>query len=310
MCKVLVKTLGLSHEDWLSYRRQGLGGSDAGAICGLNPYSSPMNVYIDKTSDEISLKDNEAMRVGRDLEDYVAKRFMDASGLKVRRANAIFMNEKYPHLLANVDRMIIGENIGLECKTASPYSSGKYKDGELPAHYMMQCYHYMAVTGADAWYIAVLILGQEFKFARIDRDEEIIENLIKIETDFWNNHIIPRHIPEPDGSEAADGIINQYYNRANSEKSIPLQGFDESLERRSEISILMEKLELEKSKIEQEIKMYMQDAEIAMNDKYKITWKNAFMARLDSTKLKEEMPDIYNRFSKPSSSRRLLIRSA
>lgn len=309
MCRVLVKTRDLSHDEWLHYRKLGIGGSDAGAICGLNPYSSPMNVYHDKTTDEVSLTDNEAMRQGRELEDYVASRFMEATGLKVRRSNVMYMHEQYPFLLANVDRMVVGENIGLECKTASPYNSSKWADGEIPAHYLTQCYHYMAVTGADAWYIAVVILGQEFKYAKINRDEEIITNLIKIESDFWNKHVLSRVMPSPDGSEAAEKMINQYYNQAKLETTIDLNGFDGSLERRNEITKLIEKLETEKKKIEQEIKLYMQDAETAVNENFKISWKNIMSAKIDSSKLKEEMPDLYNRFCRTVKSRRFMIRA-
>lgn len=40
---------GMSREDWLKVRKTGIGGSDAGAVCGLNPYSSAMKVFRDKT---------------------------------------------------------------------------------------------------------------------------------------------------------------------------------------------------------------------------------------------------------------------
>ena len=96
--KRLVSTLNLSHGDWLRYRKLGIGGSDAGAICGLNPYVTAMQVYHDKTSDAINATDNEAMRQGRDLEEYVAQRFMGATGKKVRKANAIFYNEENPFM--------------------------------------------------------------------------------------------------------------------------------------------------------------------------------------------------------------------
>ncbi|MCI9547547.1 MAG: hypothetical protein HFH60_12845 [Lachnospiraceae bacterium] len=155
--KKLASTLNLSHEDWLKYRKLGIGGSDAGAICGLNPYVTAMQVYQDKTSDATDDADNEAMRQGRDLEEYVARRFMEATGKKARRANCIFYNEENTFMLANVDRLIAGENAGLECKTASPYMADKWKNDEIPMHYQIQCYHYMAVCDAKAWYIAVLI---------------------------------------------------------------------------------------------------------------------------------------------------------
>ena len=126
----------MAKEEWLSYRKQGIGGSEAGAVCGLNPYRTPLQVYLDKTSGWAEDNDNEAMRQGRDLEEYVAKRFMEASGKKVRRANAMFYDPAHPFMLADVDRMVVGENAGLECKTASPYMEAKWADGKVPPHYL------------------------------------------------------------------------------------------------------------------------------------------------------------------------------
>ncbi len=155
--KRLVSTLNLDKQEWLRYRKQGIGGSDAGAVCGLNPYRTAMQVYQDKTTDAVEEIDNEAMRQGREFEDYVARRFMEATGKKVRRANAMFYDEANPFMLADVDRMVVGENAGLECKTASPYMADKWENGRIPLSYQVQCYHYMSVCNTDAWYIAVLL---------------------------------------------------------------------------------------------------------------------------------------------------------
>lgn len=309
MCKVLVKTSGLSLEDWLRYRKLGIGGSDAGAICGLNPYSTAISVFLDKTNQDTENFDNEAMRQGRDLENYVAKRFMEATGLKVRKVNAIYYNEKYPHLLANVDRMIVGQNIGLECKTTNILNADKWKDGDVPAHYQLQCNHYMAVTGAQAWYIAVVILGKEFKYVRIDRDEDIIQNLISIETDFWYNHVLAGVMPDPDGSKAADSIINQYFKTAT-QKCITLPEYQDKLSRRSELSELIDRLESEKKQIEQEIKLAMADAEIAACGDYEVLWKNVLTSKLDVERIKQEQPDIYRKYLKEIQSRRFTVKAA
>ena len=72
-----IPTAEMDRIEWLKLRKTGIGGSDAGAICGLNPYASPMSVYLDKTRNDIADEDNESMRQGRDLEDYVARRFME-----------------------------------------------------------------------------------------------------------------------------------------------------------------------------------------------------------------------------------------
>lgn len=162
----VISTAGMSRDDWLKLRKTGIGGSDAGALCGLNPYRSVMNVFESKTSDGLNETDNEAVRQGNDLEDYVARRFCEATGLKVRRSNAMYRSREYPFMIADVDRLIVGGKAGLECKTASAYNADKWKDGAVPEHYLLQCYHYMAVTGKREWYIAVVILGKEFKYAK------------------------------------------------------------------------------------------------------------------------------------------------
>ena len=309
MCTA-ISTVHMSREDWLRLRKSGIGGSDAGAICGLNPYASPMSVYRDKTSEDTSDADNEAMRQGRDLEDYVARRFMEATGLKVRRSNMMYRSEEHPCLIADVDRLVVGEDAGLECKTASAYNADKWKDGEIPMHYLIQCCHYMAVTGKKAWYIAVVILGQEFKFAKITRDDAMIANLIAIEEAFWNNHIIPRIIPPPDGSKACDAVLEQYFHRARKDSTIPLIGFDEKLNRRSELLGQIKELEQEQKQIEQEVKLFMQDNEIAASENYRVTWANVDTTRLDTKRIKADEPEIYRNFVKVTSSRRLTIKAA
>lgn len=307
--KKLVSTLNLPREEWLRYRKQGIGGSDAGAICGFNPYRTAMQVYYDKTSDETENIDNEAMRQGRELEDYVAKRFAEETGKKVRRANAMFYDEKNPFMLADVDRMIVGENAGLECKTVSPYMAEHWKDDKVPLSYQMQCYHYMSACNADRWYVAALIYGREFKVYTLERDEEIIANLIRLEEDFWNNYVQKRVLPEPDGSKLADSVIAEYYKNADS-VIIPLQGFNDKLKRRQELVGLLDRLETEKKQIEQELKIYLGDAEMAENEQYRVSWKNVLTNRIDTTRLKEEEPEIYKRFQKTSQSRRFQVVAA
>jgi putative phage-type endonuclease len=291
-------------------RKTGIGGSDAGAICGLNPYSSPMKVYQDKTSSTISNEDNEAMRQGRDLEDYVARRFMEETGIKVRRSNYMYRNEEYPFMLADVDRLVVGEDAGLECKTASAYNADKWKDGAIPAHYAIQCYHYMAVTGKRNWYIAVVILGQGFQYTKLTWDDDIIRNLIHLEKEFWENHVIPGIMPDPDGSKTCDQVLEQYFHVSKSNDQIPLVGFDQKLDRRKEISGLIEKLETEQKMIDQEIKLYMGDHELAVSDRYRVSWSNVESTKLDTKRMKAEKPEIYKEFCQANSSRRFSVKAA
>lgn len=312
--KRFVNTAELSKEEWLRYRKQGITGTDAAAICGMNPYSSAFKVYMDKTSDDIEDIDNEAMRQGRDLEEYVARRFMEETGLKVRRANAIFQSEEHPIMLADFDRIITGmpdgSRAGLECKTVSPYSSDKWKDGAIPEHYQLQVQHYLAVSGFDCWFIAALIFGNKFLIRKIERDEELISNLITIEERFWNENIVAGIMPEPDGTDSYSEIISKMYFNADKNKVITLDGCNGILERRQEIDSIIKKLEKEKNAIDQSVKLKMQDASVGMTDEFKVTWSSFESNRLDSKKLKEEQPELYDRYCRLSKSRRFTVTSA
>lgn len=305
--KKIVSTLNLSREEWLKYRKKGICGTDAGAITGFNPYVSAFSVYKDKTSDEISEFDNEAMRQGRDMEDYVARRFMEETGKQVRRANAIYENEKHPIMLADFDRLIVGEKAGLECKTVSPYSADKWSDGKIPMHYQMQVQHYLAVSGYDCWYIAALIFGRDFIIRKIERDEELINNLIVIEENWWKKHIVENTIPEPDGSTAYTKLLNEYYH-SDRDKTVQLYGMDKTLERRGEIDSLIKKLNTEKEAIDQRIKINLEDASYGETEKYKVSWIDTVQNRIDSKKLKAENPDIYNGYLNEVHSKRFTVK--
>lgn len=305
-----ISTKNISRNDWLQMRKTGIGGSDAGAVCGLNPYSSAMNVFYDKTSEELSDFDNEAMRQGRDLEEYVARRFMEQTGKRVYRSNKMYRSTAHPFMLADIDRLISGENAGLECKTVSPYMADKWIGNELPPHYMIQCHHYMAVTGKEAWYIAAVILGQGFLYRKILRDESLIQNLTSIEEQFWKNHVLTGKMPDPDGSKACDEVLAQYFKTAASGSSIPLIGFDEKLKRREELSCLIQKLEREQKQIDQEVKAYMKDCETASSERYRVSWSQIETVRLDTKRIKEELPEIYQKFSSVTQSRRFTVKAA
>lgn len=300
--KILCSTLNQSKEDWLKVRKIGIGGSEAATVAGLNPWASPLNVYIDKLSDDIEDIDNERMRIGRDLEDYVAQRFQDETGLKVRRMNQMLQHEEHDFMLANLDRVIVGEKAFLECKTTGSYGKKEWEDG-IPMHYQIQCMHYLAVTGFDHCYIACLIGNEKFIWHRIDRDEETINMLIDIERDFWNNNILKQVPPDADGSDQYDNILKQKYPDSNGNKIEIELSYAEKIKRRLELKELIDSMEKEVNQIDQEIKNEIQENETAVCGDYLISWKAQTRNSIDTTRLKKELPDIADKYMKSSVSR-------
>ena len=142
----------------------------------------------------------------------------------------------------------------------------------VPESYLLQCQHYMAVMGFDHMYLACVILGSGFVYYRIERDDELIFNLIQVEQAFWQNHVLAGIMPDPDGSRACDELLSGLYPNRNAE-TIPLIGFDQQLERRKELSALIAGLETEKKIIDQKLKLYLQEHEAAENSRFRVTWK-------------------------------------
>ncbi|MEQ2427850.1 YqaJ viral recombinase family protein, partial [Enterocloster hominis (ex Hitch et al. 2024)] len=219
-------------------------------------------------------------------------------------------SKEHPCMLADLDRLVVGKDAGLECKTASAYNADKWKDGEIPPHYLIQCHHYMAVTGKKSWYIAVVILGQGFKYAEIPRDDALIDDLIRIEEKFWEGNVIPGIMPPPDGSRACDEVLEEYFRISRKNSEIPLIGFDEKLKRRMELEELIKKMERDQKQIDQEIKLYMKDHEAAVSDRYRVTWASVETGRLDTKRIKAERPDVYEDFLNVTSSRRFTVKAA
>ena len=247
------------------------------------------------------------MRQGRDLEEYVAQRVVEKTGFKVRRANAIFQNEEHPVMLADFDRLIVGQKAGLECKTVSPYSSDKWSERQIPLHYQMQVQHYLAVSGFDCWYVAAVVFGKDFIIHKIDRDEEMIQNLIIIEERFWKEHVMAHVMPDPDGTKNCSEQIAKMYFKADKEKVVELHGYNGLLSRREELVGLIEKMENEKNTIDQKIKLEMKDASKALTEKYQVSWSSYSSSRLDSKKLKAEKPEIYEAYVNKNSMRRFTV---
>lgn len=300
--KRLISTKDLSHEDWLRSRKQGIGGSDIAAICGLSPFKSPLSVYFDKVSDAVEVVDNERMRIGRDLEDYVARRFEEETGKKVRRNNYILQHDDYPFLLANIDREIVGENAILECKTTNSFAKKSWEDG-IPDYYALQVHHYISVMDLDRAYLAVLIGNECFRYYTIERDEEIIKNLIAISEDFWKNHVEKQIEPPPDGSSEYTKRLASRYDAIDNTIDLSSQDNRDKIARLATINDLEKELNQEKEQIKQELMLQMQDNEIAFVGAKKITWKWQQRTNVQGKELKKDFPDIYEKYSKTSSTR-------
>lgn len=288
---ITISTIGMNKATWLEHRRHSIGGSDAAAIVGLNDYASPYSVWAEKTGRLPEKEDNEAMRQGRDFEEYVASRFTEATGKKVRRNNHIIQCTEYPYAHANVDRIIVGEDAGLECKTTSVMNLKKFKNGSYPESYYVQCVHYMAVTGAQKWYLAVLVLNTEFMWFEIERDEDEIKALMEAEAEFWK-YVEADRPPMVDGNEATTEAIKTIYSAGTPGTSIDLFGLETTCDGIEVVKRQIKELEALKDEHENRIKVLMAENEKGRCGLYSISWTSSQRSTLDKKALKAAYPSI------------------
>lgn len=302
-----VSTLNMPHEEWLELRKQTIGGSDAAGIIGLNQYSSPYSVWADKTGRLPPKPDNEAMRQGRDLEDYVASRWCEATGKRVRRENSMIYCEEYPFAHADIDRWVIGENAGLECKTTSVMNLKKFKGGDYPENYYVQCVHYMAVTGADRWYLGVLILNQGFYEFVIERDEAEIEALMAQEEVFWN--LVKSDTPPGvDGRDPTTETLGTIYQGGES-NSIDLFGRESLLRQYIELREKEAEIRTQIEAIKQTIMQDMGDNEKALCGRFSVSWRPQTRRTFDYKAFASNHPELdISAYFKESKSRPFTIK--
>lgn len=298
-----VSTKGMSREDWLAQRRKTIGGSDAAAIVGLSRYSTPYTIFMDKTGRLPDKPDTEAMRLGRDLEDYVAKRWQEATGKKVRRVQAMLYNPLYPFAHADVDRMVIGEDAGLECKTTSTLDVKQFNGVEFPEKYYAQCVHYLAVTGVKRWYLAVLVFGRGFFEFTLERDQLEIDALMAAEAEFWTENVAKDNPPPPDGSQATTDALQVIYAESQDEER-DLFGRETMLDEYMQLKRQKRAIEDRLGEIENSLKEDLQEAERGRCGFYTISWKSQQRSTFQPKAFAQAYPNIdLTPFYKTSSTR-------
>ena len=296
---------------WLKERQKGIGGSDVGAIMGVNRWKSPFEIYMDKTEDITEVKESgELSYWGNTLEEVVAREFFIRTGKRVRKDNRQLVHKTHKFMMGNIDRRIVGENALLECTTVNAFRAKEWEGEEIPPSYILQCQHYMEVMGSDNCYIAALIGGQKFIYKKIERDEELISMIVEAEKDFWINHVEKRIPPKLDGSEAASKYLSKTFK--NIDKSLEVNLKAEYMNKINEylnIKNQMKNLDEALKTIENNLKNELGNAEKGIVEKFQVIWKGITSNRIDSKVLKEKYPEVYKEVCKQSISRRFEIKT-
>ena len=307
---ILVETQDLSKEEWLRYRKQGIGGSDVAAILGISKWSSAISIWMDKTNQTNDpVPENEAMQWGTIMEPIIRNHFAEVTGKTVIEVHAMLQHPKYPFMLADVDGVTVdddGNPAILEIKTASEFKRSEWEE-DIPVYYQTQVQHYLCVTGIKKAYVAVLIGGNSFKVYEVDADMEVQQMLIAVEKDFWNK--VQNMIrPEIDGSDAAKNLLDSIYHGGIAEQIVMPDDGIEFVDAYIQACAEEDNAKAKKQEAANHIKEIMGDYDKATCLGHSISWKQVSTDRLDTKALKEQEPDVYAKYVKNSMSRRFTVK--
>jgi len=226
---VLVARYDTPREEWLRLRREGIGGSDALAVLGLDPWKTRMHVYLDKTGDpRAEQEQTDAMEWGNYCESPIAEWFTYKTGIKVRRCG-LMRHADRPWQRVSVDRLTADGGL-LEIKNTNYHRRGEWEDdeGEIVADGAeAQGQHALAVTGLPHVWFAAQVGGQPPVIRRIERDEAFIADLTAAEEEFWAL-VEARTPPALEGRASAD-LIARLYPDADDGKTAELSAADVAL---------------------------------------------------------------------------------
>lgn len=312
-----VQELQLSNTDVTLNRNQFIGGSEISKIMGLSRWGTPLSVWAQKTGKipTPDLSDNEAVKMGNRLEQFVADLFTEETGKAVRRAPKAYQHPEYPYMVAHIDRIVTGTDELLECKTCSQYKDKEWIDEEIPQEYILQVIWYLGITGRKIGHIAVLIGGQHYKSKSIEFDKELFDIMVETAKDFWENHVLTDIPPKVSAND--DNTLSEMFADANDfiielfptdEKSeIATTDFETNVAYVQELKAQKKSIEDEIKERENLVKEVIQDNLGIKTPKYVITWKTQRKSSVDARALCENEPNIYAKYEKVSSFRVLRI---
>jgi putative phage-type endonuclease len=294
-------------KQWHDARAKGIGGSDVGAVCGVNPYKTPLQVWEAKRGLSDPQEDNPAMFWGRTLEPVIRQKYSDETGRQVLIPDGILTHPGYPWMLGNLDG-VTPDNRVVEIKTAGyPTGWGEPGTDEVPMPYLFQCQFYLILTGYAVADIPVLIGGRDFRIYEVPADAELQEMIIERCREFWD--LVQSGIP-PAPVNYAD--IQRLYRRSEAKQITSTEVVEQWLRGLRKIQDDIRALEVTEQDVRGWIMEFMKECDelTDLTGKTLATWKNSKgRNRFDIKELRRLQPEVYNQYLiEGEPSRRFLLK--
>lgn len=301
--------------EWLDARKGGIGASEVGTILGINPFSTPYQLWRLKMGIDPPKEENFAMRAGHYLEDAVARFYADETGAHIIQASAedfMYVDKDKPFMRVSPDRTYWEPGMRkseankriLECKT----TQRSVTEDSVPQHWFVQLQMNLGVSGKELGALAWLIQGREFGFKHYALDREFFAFLEEQVERFWTDNIIGGKEPLP---YTVDDVMLKYPRHIEGKCIQAGEDILRNVERLKEVRDELKRFNDEKDSLEDSLKMSMLDAELLMDgDRVVATWKTAKDSqRFNAKRFTAENPELAKAYIETSAgSRRFALK--
>ena len=305
---------------WLAARTRGIGGSDVGPICGVSPFTSARQIYLNKTGQYTeAMKPNEAaqerMRFGHLLEPVVADEYAHRAKDEIKAiytVDATLCHKDFPWALANIDRLIEYQDgtLGiLECKTTSEYGKDAWDSGEIMMTYIYQLNWYLWILGLEKGAFACLVGGNKFYHYDVYRNDELLnETIIPAAKSFWFDNVLKLVDPPMQASDT--DFANTLYSTVvkNSEKTLESDVANDLARTVFECKAQIKEITSTMEEAQNRLKDMLQDTEIGYTKDFIVKWSPRSQTRVDTDTLKANFPEVYAQCQKKIEFRAMTVK--
>ena len=310
--KVVALTDNLSREDWLKIRKQGVGGSEIGAILGHSKYKCAVHVWLDKTGREDKLPEVTAeqemiLQSGKDMEELILELYKKKTGRKAVRVNAMLCHPDEPRMMVNLDAIAQREDGTwgvLEIKNT--FAQGdEWKGGKVPEAYQDQCRQGMMVAGLMWGEVISLRAGRwtESSIFKIERDPLWDDRAMSAIEEFWS--FVEADVqPKLDSSVGEEGmrmwreaLILAIEDGTAPRKLVADKFVTGAISRLRTVQEQFKMIKAEEDSLKSLIADALGGPGTVESEAGTVTWtRNKDSLKFDKDKFKEENPELYSKY--------------
>jgi predicted phage-related endonuclease len=287
-----------------------IGGSTIAAAAGIDPYLSPTALFLRMTGQIPEPESNGHMRIGKALEPVIIDLLNDDGHYVAAYPAHPASDDARPWLVGHPDAIgLAGDRYVIEAKATGGWALRSWNGDEPPVTWQAQVQTYMHLTQTDRAVIAALIDGTTLRTVEVTRDDRAIGMLLERAERFYAM-LCRGEIPELDGSKSTRDALHERFAEATPGRKVrATRAVRDVVDEMRQLKASMDAHERQYEERRRIVEATMGDAEVLLDhaDNVLAKWTPTTTRRLDTKRLKAELPTIHEEYAVPTTSRRFTL---